>query len=561
MGPTVRPLKRDVVGDIGNLLFVLMGTVGIVLLIACANVANLLLVRAVGRQRELAIRAALGAGRGRIARELLVESLVLGLSGGVLGLTVAYSGLRLLVAMRPANLPRLSEISIDPLVVSFLLAISLFSALLFGLIPVIKQTRPRIALALGGGRTASQGRERHRSQDALVVVQVALALVLLVGAGLMIRSFQALSNVKPGFTQPETLQTARISIPPTEVADPERVIQMQNEILDKISAIPGVVSAAFVTTLPTDEVQGKNLVSMENKTPAGQVGPILVAKSISPGLFKTQGTPLLAGRDFTWTDIYERRPLAIVAEKMARETWGGIDAALGKRIRIGNIGEWREVIGVVGNVHDEGVNREPSSTIYWRAGLDAGIMGASISVPRSVVFVIRSDRTSTESFLSEIRQAVWSVNSNLPLAQVRTLAEVYDRSMARTSFTLVMLAIAAAMALGLGIIGIYAVLAYSISQRKREIGIRLALGEQPAFVKRRFVRQGLLLASIGVAIGVGVAVPLTRLMSSLLFGTPPLDPLTYVAVAALLAIAAASASYLPARRASAVDPVEVLRAE
>jgi len=562
MGPSLRELKADVVGDIRTLLSVLMGTVGILLLIACANVANLLLVRASGRQRDLAVRAALGAGRGRIARELLIESVMLGSSGGLLGLALAHSGLRLLVRLRPANLPRLNEISIDPTVLAFLIATSLVSALLFGLIPVIKQVRPEIAMALGGsGRTLSSSRERHRSQNTFVVVQVALALVLLVAAGLMIRSFAALIHVHPGFMQPEELQLARISIPEADAADPERVIRMQNQILDKLAAIPGVVSAAFALAMPMEDAQFRNAVAAEGKNRDDQVAPMRVAKFVSPGLFATQETPVVAGRDFTWTDIYEKRPVAIVAERMARETWGGVSEALGKRIRIGNVGDWREIIGVVGDVHDEGPQQQASSTVYWRAGVQPGIMGAPISAPRSMAFAIRSARAGSESFLAEIRQAVWSVNPKLPLAQVRTLADVYNRSMARTSFTLTMLAIAASMALGLGVVGIYGVMAYSVAQRRRDIGIRLALGAEPASLRRTFVQRGLLLATIGILIGFSVAVPLTRLMSSLLFSTSPLDLLTFAAVAVVLSTAAAVASYLPARRASAVDPVEVLKAE
>jgi predicted permease len=475
----------------------------------------------------------------------------------MLALLLARGGLALLVWIRPANLPRLMEISIDPLVLAFLIGTSLLSAFLFGLIPTIKHARPRLAAVLGGGRTAS--RERQRAQNTLVVAQVALAVVLLVGAGLMIRSLQALLNVQPGFTRPEEIQILRISIPPAET--PERVTRIQNDILDRIAALPGVASAAFATTVPLDEGQSRNPVAAENKDPNDRLPPLRVAKLVSPGLFRTQGTPLIAGRDFTWSDIYEMRSVAIVSESVAREIWSNSREALGKRIRIANVGEWQEIIGVVGNVYDEGLQQKASTTVYWRAGLRPGVAGAPPSVPRSVAFLIRSGRAGTENFLHEIRQAVWSVNSNLPLAQVRTLGEVYDRSMARTSFTLTMLAIAGSMALILGVVGIYGVMAHSVSQRKREIGIRLALGAQQKSLKRNFVRQGLLLTSVGVAIGIAAAVPLTRFMSSQLFRIQPLDPLTFAAVTLLLSIAAASASYIPARRASAVDPATTLRAE
>jgi putative ABC transport system permease protein len=558
LAPALRPLKQDVVGDVGKVLWVLMGTVGIVLLIACANVANLLLVRAEGRQHELAIRAALGAGWGRIARELLVESMTLGVLGGAFGLTLAYGGLRLLVATGPANLPRLAEVSIDPPVLMFALAVSLLSGLLFGVIPVAKYAGPRIGMTLrGGGRALSSSRERHRSQNTLVVIQVALALVLLVGSGLMLRSFQALRKVQPGFSQPEHIQTVRISIPDAQVAERQRVTRMQIDILDKIAAIPGVTSVAFETRLPLEPGPGTPVSAQDKIYAEGEVPPIRKFKYISPGLFKTLGTPLIAGRDLTWTDILEARNFAIVSENMALEMWGEPASALGKRIRGGVRGEWREIIGVVGDVYDNGVHQKAPGIVYWPVQMQPDGLGTS----RSVALAIRSDRAGTESFLSEIREGVWAVNANLPLAQVRTLGEVYDQSMARTSFTLVMLAIAGSMALVLGIIGIYGVLSYAVSQRRREIGIRLALGAQPGELKRMFVRHGLVLASVGVAIGLAAAAGLTRLMSSLLFGIKPLDPITYAAGALILGLAAVLASYLPARRASAVDPVEALKAE
>jgi predicted permease len=551
MEPALRPLKQEVVGDVGKVLWVLMGTIGMVLLVACANVANLMLVRAEGRQQELAIRAALGAGWGRIAHELLVESMTLGVLGGALGLGLAYGGLRILVAIGPASLPRLAEVSIDPRVLAFALAVSLLSGLVFGVVPVVKYAGPRIGITLrSGGRTVSSSRERHRSQNTLVVIQVALALVLLVGSGLMIRSFHALRSVQPGFIRPNQVQTARISIPASQVEQPERVTRMQHDILDKIAAIPGVASVAFASALPMEsEFRNVNAVSAEGKNEGERLPPIRRSKFVSPGLFKTQGTSIIAGRDFTWTEIYDNQRVAVISENMARETWGQPSAALGKRIRVGTAAPWYQIIGVVGDVYEDGVHQKAPGCVYWPAGT------------RSIALAIRSDRTGTESFLTQIRQAVWAVNANLPLAQVRTLGDVYNQSMARTSFTLVMLAIAGAMALVLGIIGIYGVLSYAVSQRRREIGIRLALGAQPGQLKTMFVRHGLVLAGIGVAIGLGAAAGLTRLMSSLLFGIKPVDPITYAAGALILGLAAVLASYLPARRASAVDPVEALKAE
>jgi putative ABC transport system permease protein len=565
--PSLRPLKEDVVGDVGSVLWVLMGIIGIVLLIACANVANLLLVRAEGRRQELTIRAALGAGWGRIAQQLLVESVTLGVSGGAIGLALAYGGLRLLAAMAPANLPRLAEISIDPVVLAFTLAVSLLSGLVFGLIPVLKYVGPTRSRALrgalhGDSRTLSQGQARHRLQNALVVAQVGLAVVLLVAAGLMIRTFDALRKVRPGFEQPETVQMVRLSIPDAQVPEPERVVRMQQDIAERIAAIPGVTSVAFATAMPIEvEFENNLVVTAENKSYDQGIPPLRRSKSVSPGMFRTLGTPMLAGRDFTWTDIYDNRQVAVVSENMAREMWAAPSDALGKRIRVGGIGAWNEIIGVVGDVYDSGVDQKAPTIVYWRAGVQRGPGIPGSFVPRAMTFAIRTGRAGTDAVVMRIGNAVWAVNPNLPLARIQTLAEVYSQSMSRTSFTLVMLALAGSMALALGIVGIYAVLSYVVSQRRREVGIRLALGAQPSELRRRFVRHGLVLAGVGVVIGLLVATALTRLLSSLLFGVSPLDPVTYTAVPIILAMTATLASYVSVHRATAVDSLEVLKAE
>jgi putative ABC transport system permease protein len=562
IGPNLRPLKQDLVGDIGGMLWVLMGTIGMVLLIACANVANLLLVRAEGRQQELAIRAALGAGSFEIARELLIESVGLALMGGVLGLGLAAVALRVLVAYGPANLPRLDEISLDPLVLLFTFAISLAAGVLFGLIPVFKYAGPRLANALrSGGRTLSVSRERHRARSVLVVVQVALALVLLIGSGLMIRTFQALKQVQPGFTAPEEVQTLRLSIPEAQVKDPERTVRMQQDILMKIGTLPGVSSAAMISISPMDGQGWADPVFAEGRTyTEGQLPPLRRYKFVSPGLFKTMGNRLIAGRDFTWSDSYNMVPAAIVSENMARELWGTPAGAIGRQIRESHKGRWRQVVGVVGDERDDGLNQKAPSIVYWPPMMKE-FAGNEIHIRRTMAYAIRSSRTGSENFLKEIRQAVWSVNPNLPLAEVRTLQQIYAKSLARTSFTLTMLAIAGGMALLLGVIGIYGVIGYSVSQRTREIGIRMAIGAGNPELTRMFIRHGLVLAGIGVACGLLAAVALSRLMASLLFDVNPVDPLTYGAVSIGLIAAAVLASYVPARRVISVDPVEALRAE
>jgi len=566
LGPKVRPLKQEIVGDIGTALWVVMGTLGLVLLIACANVANLMLVRAEARQQELAIRAALGAGWGRIAREMLVESMTLGVLGGALGLGLAYAALRILVANGPDTLPRLHEIGINPFVLAFALGVSLLSGVLFGVIPVLKYAGPRVATALRGvGRTFSQGRERHRTRNTLVVVQVALALVLLISSGLMIRSFQELRHVQPGFTHPEEIQILHSTTPPAIANEPERVMRMQHEILDKLAAIPGVVSVGFGIAAPLESfLGGGNPVYAADKNfSEGEIPPIRQIRRTAPGFFKTMGTRFTAGRDFTWNDLYEKRRVAIISENLAREWWGAPDAALGKRIReAGAADPWREIVGVVENVYDNGVNVKAPEFAYWPALMDRYIWGGEKgSAVNYGMFAIRSNRTATESLLTEARQTIWSVNGGQPVYLVTTLKRLYDQSLERTSFTLVMLALAGGMALALGIVGIYGVIAYTVSQRTREIGIRMALGEQPERISKLFVRGGLLLAGIGTVLGLGAAAALTRLMSSLLFGVTARDPVTYVTVSILLVFAAALASYIPCRRATAIDPVQALRAE
>jgi predicted permease len=562
--PNFRLLKQQVIGSVGSVLWLVMATVGLVMLIACTNVANLLVVRADGRQQELSIRAALGAGRGRIARELLIESALLGLMGGVLAVGVAYAGLRVLVAIGPADLPRLSEISLDARSLGFTFALSVISGLLFGSIPAWKYARTRAGAVIPGvNRTASAGRARQRSRNMLVVAQVAMALVLLVSALLMIRTFVALRNVEPGFTDAAHVQTMRIWIPDNLVANPQMVTRIQNDIADKLAVIPGVSSVGFAGAVPMEGIDPNwDQMQVEGKNYEGGDPPLRLFDFVSPGYFKTVGTRLVAGRDMTWTDIYGLRPVVMVSENFARESWGSASAAVGKRVRQFSSMPWVEVIGVVQDVRHNGVDEDAPAIVYWPAMIKSPYTPQpTIVPPRSVTFAIRSARAGNESFLMEVQQAVWSVNANLPLASVRTMQEIYSVSLARTSFTLVMLAIAGSMALLLGILGIYGVISYGLSQRTRELGIRLALGAQKGELKWMFVRSALLLTAVGVAIGMGTAAALMQLMKSLLFGISPLDPFTYITVPLVLAVSAIFASYLPARRAAAVDPVEALRAE
>ena len=560
----LHPLKNDVVGDIGNVLWVLMGSIVIVLLVACANVANLLLVRVEGRRQELAVRSALGADRKNIIAGMLLESLVLGCSGSVIGLGLAYAALRVLISAAPTGLPRLQEIGIDLPVLLFTLALAFFVSLVIGMIPVLKYSGIRASTGLReGGRTVSQSRERHRARNALVVVQVALALVLLICSGLMVRTFHALARVSPGFSDPKTLQSFDIYIPESQIPDTNRVqvVRTQQAIVNQLAALPGVSSVAITTTVP---MSGSNsfdpVYSSDRSYKEGELAPLRRHKFISPGFFSTMGIPLVAGRDLTWAEEFEKRPLAIISENFAREYWGSPANAIGKLIHIGSTDPWHEVVGVAGNVYDNGVSQDPSSAVYWPLFQDNFETSKEV-VRRYVSFVVRTPRAGSASFMSEVERAVWSVDRDVPLASPTTLGVLYTKSMARTSFTLVMLSVAGAMTLLLGIVGLYGVIAYAISQRTREIGIRTALGAQRSALTRMFVLQGLMLTGIGVVCGLAVAFATMRLMSSLLYHVSPVDPWTYGAATLSIVTIAWLATYVPSRKAAVVDPVHALRAE
>jgi putative ABC transport system permease protein len=561
MIPVVRPMKDALVGGVASALWVLMGAIGAVLLVACANIANLMLVRADARRQELAVRAALGARPKRIARELLVESLSLGAAGGVLGLALAYVGLQVLVAIAPSNLPRLQDIAVYPPVLAFTVVASFASTLVFGSITALKHVlhvdAPQTFTARGG----SASRERSATRSALVVVQVALALVLVVSAALMVRTFQALRDVDPGFSAPATIQTVRIWIPTSLFPDPEQFTRMEHEILDRIAALPGVTSAAFANLLPMEGGYDNGPMVVEGQTPAGDAAPSRRRKFVSPGYFEVMGTRIVAGRDITWTDIESGGRVVLISEDYARELAAEPAGALGKRVRVPlETDAWREVIGVVQSVHETGLYDEPPSFVYYPVLVEdmylTPVLGRS-----SVAFAIRSDRAGTASLVEEVRQVVGSVSASIPIGQARTMQDLSADSLARTSFTLVMLAIAGGMALVLGVIGIYGVIAYVVAQRAREIGIRAALGAKPQLLKRMFLLQGLALSAAGVAVGAVVAAALGRAMSSLLFGIEPLDPFAYAAAIGVILVAAAIATYVPARRAATIDPMATLKAE
>jgi predicted permease len=561
-GPNVRPLKRDVVGDIANVLWVVFGTVGLVLLIACANVANLFLVRSDGRQREIALRAALGASRARLAWESAIESLILGGLGAVTGLAMALGGIRLLVAVAPSTLPRSHGISVDTTVVAFTVVISLVASAMFGLLPVLgRRSHGSISALQEGGRASSEGPDRLRARSGLVVSQIALALVLLVGAGLMIRSFLALSTVHPGFVRPDEVLTLRISIPEVEAEGPERAARTHEQIVRRVEGMPGVDSVGISSSITMDGFNSADGVHIEDfPVRDGQLPNVHRFKWVGEGYFETMGNPVVAGRAITWRDVHEMANVAVVTENFATEYWSSPREAVGKRIRPSPDRAWREIVGVVGNVHDDGVSEEATSTVFWPM-LQRELGSDGAETRRTMSYAVRTARLDTAALVDEIRTVVWSVNPNLPVANVRTLGEILDASMARTAFTLVMLAIASAFALVLGAVGIYGVISYAVSRRTREIGVRMALGARRSDVSRMVLRDGVVLTCIGVAIGLAAAAGLSRLMSALLYGVSPVDAVTYTVVSVALGAVALSASYLPARQAASVPPTEALRWE
>ncbi len=552
LGPNARPLIDDLVGDFGKTLWVLMATIGIVLLIACANVANLMLVRTEGRAQELAVRAAIGAGRGRLAREMLTESLLFAVLGGAAGLGLATGAIKLVLSLSPARLPRFDLIAIDGTSVLFTLVLSVVAGLAFGAIPVLKRGRIRLAEALrSGGRNASAGRDRNITRNTLTIIQVALALVLLIGSGLMIRTFQSMRRVQPGFSEPGTLQTLRIAIPDAAAAGDAKLLILQQTLIDRLTGLPGTLGVGMINGLPMTGFMSQDpIFASDHAYTASAIPPLRRFIRTAPGTFRVLGTPLAAGREFDWTDLQQNRQVILISENFAREYWGSAAAAIGKRIRENPGHDWSEVIGVVTDIRHDGAERPAPSTVYWPQRGN-----------RSMTFMLRGPRAGTDSYATEIRRTVAAVSGNLPVTGMQTMQEVYDKSMARTAFTLTLLALSGGMALLLAAIGIYAVIAYTVAQRTREMGIRLALGAQEESLKLMFVRSGLLCGGIGAAVGLVAAAPLSQLMSALLFEVKPIDPLTYAVVVVGLLAAAALASYLPARRITRIHPTEALRSE
>ena len=555
-GFRVQPLQDAIVGGVRHSLLILLGAVGFVLLIACANVANLLLARATGRKREMAIRAAVGAGRGRIVRQLLTESVLLSLAGGVLGVAAGYAGIRALVSLSPGNIPRIgldgSNLSLDWRVLGFTLALSTLTGILFGLVPALQSSRADLSGTLKESSNRSGTGLRHsKTRAVLVTTEIALALVLLIGAALLIRTFIAIRQVNPGFDAHNVL-TMRLSLTGPEFENPASVTQAIDEGLRRITALPGVEVAATTCCLPL-EPPGFLTFQIAGRPDGPTSGGAAVSTLVSAGYFETFKIPVLRGRTFTERDD-NGPPVVIINQALAKQFWPDSDP-LNDRMTIGQGAPAfkdeppRQIIGVVGDVHVRALNRDPLPNMYFTG-----------SGMRPSAWVIRT-RVAPMSFGSAIQNELREASGGLPVAHIRTMEQIVSRSTASENFNALVLTIFGCSALLLSAIGIYGLMAYSVTHRAREIGIRLALGAESSDIRNMVVRQGLRPALLGVVCGLVAAFGLTRVIASFLFGVKPWDPLVFLVVPLILIVVALVAVWLPAMRASKVDPIHALRYE
>lgn len=560
MAPEIHPLSADLFGDVSGMLWILFGAVFMLLLVAGANVANLVLVRAEAQRQALAVQLALGAGSARIASQILGEALLLSGASGACGLLLAQAGLQAVRAIGPGGLPRLDEVTLDLNVLGFTAAITAAAGVLFSLAPIARHARADLSDVLKeNGRGSSDGRSRQRIRHTLVVAQVAMAFVLLVGSGLMVRTFIAIRGVDPGFRDAAHVLTVRISIPEAVVAEPAATARLHHQILRGIADVGGVDAAGVTSSVTTDGANRRDPIFVDAREPtAGQMPPLRRMKWTAPGYFATVGSRLITGRDFEWDDVHGPRHVAIVSDNLARELFGGAQAALGQRVRPSPNGPWREIVGVVGNEYDDGPMRPAPPTVYWPF-MQHGFAPDRTTVERTLVYAIRTPRANDPALLRELQQAVWAVDSTLPLTRVETLEEVYARSTAQLSFTLTMLAIAASMTLLVGVVGLYGVIAYVVAQRRREVGIRMAIGAGAGEVQRLFLVRGLVLVAAGLASGSVLAAVASRALGAMLFEVGPLDPVAYLAAAAALGAVSVVAIWLPARAATRVPLAIVLR--
>ncbi len=563
--PTSGTLVEEVTGDIKQTLIILLGAVGLVLLIACANVANLFLVRAESRQKEMAVRSALGAERGTLVKHFLGESTVLAILGGIAGLALAYGGIQLLTVLGPNGIPRLDAIRIDGTVLGFTLAVSVMVGLLFGIAPVFRYTAPELITSLREGRGNTIGRSKLRARSVLVLGQIALSFLLLVCSGLMVKSFWHLKNVDPGF-ESENVLTMWVSLPDEQYDDGFKTSAFYMQLVDRLEGLPGVQSVGASTKLPLrGPGESHSGILIEDKpVEPGSMPHVELSLYVAPGYFETFGIRLLEGRTIERADITGREGAVVVNRTFAKKFWPG-ESVIGKRVWPGLADDredeslefgWWTVVGVVDDVHNLALDEEILPIIYY-AMVGPGFEERN----RSSMGLILKASSAPTSLAPMVRDAVWAIDANVPIADLQTMESVVADASSRTAFAMLMLVIAALMALLLGSLGIYGVISYGVSQRTQEIGVRMALGAPASQVSNMIVKQGAIVAGIGLVAGFVAALGLTRLMEALLFEVRPTDPPTFGLVVALLMVVSLLASWIPARRAARVDPMVALRAE
>lgn len=555
---TAIPVQEFVTGDVRRPLLVLLGAVGVVLLVACANVVNLLLARADARRREVAVRTALGASRGDLVRQLLTESLLLSSIGGLAGLALARGAIQVLATLRPAGLPRVEDVAIDPVALAFTAGLAIATGLLFGLLPAVQLSRQSVTAVLNeSGRGGAQGKVRHVVRRGLVVAQLALSVILVVGAGLLLRTLVALTQIDLGFN-PNRVLTAQLQLTTTDYPSDADVIGFYRQVTERLESVPGVTSAGAVRMLPLSRTIGDWSITIEGR-PLASPGenPNADYQSATPGYFKTMGTTLLKGRLLTTADREESPPVVVINDTMAERYWPGQDA-IGKRFQMGGIGTTRPpmtIVGIVRTSRHNTVVEEPRAEMYLpHAQLPQSVGGPG----RGLAIVVKTEQDPLTA-ITPLREIVRSIDPNLPLADVRSMEDITARALAAPRFAAWLLGLFAALALTLAAIGTYATISLLVAERAQEIGIRIALGAERSTILRWVLGEGLTLAAAGIAIGVIGAMLVSRALETLLYGVQPLDLVTFTMVPIVLVVVAALASLTPARRAASMDPATALR--
>ena len=551
----VIPAQEFITGGLRGMLLILFGAVAFVLLIACANVANLQLARADARRREVAVRAALGAGRGDIISQLLTESVLLATAGAAAGVAVAWAGLQIVITLRPANLPRLDETTLDGTVMGFTAVLGIVTGVLFGLLPALQLSRPDVTGVLkDGGRTGTAGRSRQLARRSLVVLQLASSVVLALAAGLLIRSLIELNRIDLGFN-PENVLTAQLQVPATSYPQWSDVIRFHREATERVRQIPGVRAAGSVRVLPLARQIGDWSIKIEGRPYVAEENPNGDYQAVTPGYFEAMGLTLVRGRFLSDSDREDTMPAVVINDTMAARYWPGEDA-IGRQFMMGTDDKpWLTIVGIVGTVRHNAVVEEPRAEMYVaHAQLPAHIR----STPRGMTLAIKTDGNPL-AIAGQVREAIRAIDRNLPVSDIRTMDDVTASALSQPRFVTFLLALFAVTALTLASIGIYGTISLLVAERTQEMGIRLALGADRPTILRLVLGQGMLLTAIGLGIGLAGAAALTRTLSGLVYGVGTLDPLTFVAVPALLSVVALLACFLPARRAASVDPITTLR--